>query len=143
MMDISEQDDNQNKELQIVRLEYELKRFEQAQQVNESLWLEKETSLNSIISEQKKVISLLESLLKSNQQMLDTAQISYAKQDEQFNLLSEQVSHSLDQTGEQVEILKQTAIRAEQLLLQKDIELNGCKNRLESLVQEVKKARKI
>ncbi|AHG65835.1 glycosyltransferase family protein [Advenella mimigardefordensis] len=142
MMDISEQDDNQNKELQIVRLEYELKRFEQAQQVNESLWLEKETSLNSIISEQKKVISLLESLLKSNQQMLDTAQISYAKQDEQFNLLSEQVSHSLDQTGEQVEILKQTAIRAEQLLLQKDIELNGCKNRLESLVQEVKKLEK-
>ncbi len=126
MMKISDmKDDEKGKELFLLKLEQELNNVKLAHKFNEALWVEKEESLNSIISEQKKVISLLESLLKGNQQWLDTVQASISQKNDQIELINTDVNKYLVDTNEQVDILKKNADRAETLLKDKDIELDA------------------
>lgn len=125
-------DDNDN-ELYIVKLEYELDRVRQSHQLNESIWNEKEETLNSIISEQKQVISLLESLLKSNQQYYDDLQESRLRREATFNSINDEIEKTLSSTALQIETLSRNVERAELALEQKNLELQSFK---ESVIEK-------
>lgn len=122
LSDLSD-DGKDNHELYIVKLEHELDRARLSFQINESIWNEKEGSLNSIISEQKQVISLLESLLKSNQQFYDQLQESVTQKDVTLQAVNVDIENTLAQTKKQIDILTRAIEKTETLLSQKEAEL--------------------
>ena len=122
LSDLSD-DGKDNHELRIVKLEHELDRARLSFQVNESIWKEKEESLNSIISEQKQVISLLESLLKNNQQFYDQLQESVTQKDTTLQAVNEDIENTLTQTKNQIGVLTRTIAKTEALLSEKEVEL--------------------
>lgn len=116
-------DDKDNHELYIVKLEYELDRVRQTNQLNESIWTEKEGTLNSIIEEQKQVISLLETLLKSNQQYYDDLQKNSQKKEETLQSINVEIEQTLSSTAQQIELLSKKVDEAELTLRERNIEL--------------------
>lgn len=138
MMDLSDisDDDKQSQELNIVKLEHELDRARLTYQINESIWNEKEESLNSIIAEQKQVISLLESLLKSNQQYYDELQDSTTQKGRALEALNDDIGKTLASTAEQINILTANIGKAEQALREKDLMLADYANKVASISRE-------
>lgn len=115
--------DKEKHELYILKLEHELDRVRLSLQLNESIWSEKEESLSSIISEQKQVISLLESLLKSNQQYYDQLQNSVAQKDAALQSLNDDIESTLAQTRKQFDNLSRNWEKTEAASSQKDAQL--------------------
>ncbi len=130
MMELSDvlDDDKDNHELYIVKLEYELDRVRQTYQLNESIWNEKEGTLNSIIAEQKQVISLLETLLKSNQQYYDDLQKNNLKKEETLQSISAEIEQTLSSTAQQIELLSKKVDEAELTLQERNAELQRYKD---------------
>ncbi len=128
MMDLSDSKDDEtnNQKLSVVKLKYELDRALQSYKFNELIWHEKENSLNSIIAEQKQVISLLESVLKGSQQHLDGMHASLNQKDDALRALNQDIEDMLAKTAQQIEALKANIHKAEQALAHKDAELSRC-----------------
>src|SRR5690606_26773948 len=111
-----------NQKLSVVKLKYELDRALQSYKFNELIWNEKENSLNSIISEQKQVISLLESVLQGSQQHLDSLQASLSQKDDALRSFNQDIESLLRKTEHQINILKANVQKAEEALNHKDSE---------------------
>lgn len=139
MMELSDisDDDKENHELYIVKLEHELDRARLSFQINESIWNEKEESLNAIISEQKQVISLLEALLKSNQQYYDQLHDSVQKKDATLNTVNDNIEATLAQTGQQIDILTKNIEKTETLLTEREAELQRQKDEISEQAKRI------
>ncbi len=123
-MELSDKpDDDKDNELYIVKLEYELDRVRQTHQLTESIWNDKEETLNSIIAEQKQVISLLESLLKSNQQYYEDLQKSSLRKEDAFKSVNEEIEKTLSHTSLQIDSLSRNVEKAELALEDKNVEI--------------------
>ena len=134
-MDLSDSKDDEtnNQKLSVVKLKYELDRALQSYKFNELIWNEKENSLNSIISEQKQVISLLESVLQGSQQHLDSLQASLSQKDDALRSFNQDIESLLRKTEHQINILKANVQKAEEALNHKDSELSQCHEKLDQL----------
>jgi len=117
-------------DLYVAKLERELDRALQLRKFDEICWNEKENSLSAIIDEQKKVISLLESVLKSSQQQLDTMHESFRQKNADINLITKDIQQSFEQTNEQVDLLKATIKKVEQQLAAKESDLRANKEQV-------------
>ncbi|MHC8944722.1 glycosyltransferase [Advenella incenata] len=130
-----------NKDLAIIKLENELNRTIQIHKFEENLWIEKADSLNSIISEQRKVISLLESVLKSNQQLMDSMQANFLAKDGEITSLAREIESEFDNTAKQIGFLKENINKLESMLAEKQHELEESLRFRASLEEDLRSLR--
>lgn len=130
-------DNGKSRDVYAIKLELELSRVQQERQFLQGLWSEKEASLTSIISEQRKVISLLESVLKNNQHLLDAMHEGGQKKEEEFLALASEIESSFTELQASVSELRKNLANAEHLLERKEQELHENFAKTQHLTQEV------
>lgn len=130
-------DNGKSRDVYAIKLELELSRVQQERQFLQELWLEKEASLTSIISEQRKVISLLESVLKNNQHLLDAMHDGGQKKEEEFLALASEIESSFTELKASVSELRKNLAKAEHLLEEKEQELHESFAKTQLLTKEV------